>query len=436
MPTAGVSRRLSPLETGLWRMDQAAPLNFATVAEISGPLDAAALRVALDATQSRHAHLRERIIVDDARRPAFTREGVAALPLRIAENDWLAEVEREINDAVPAEVGPLARCVLVPTREGSCRVILTLHHSIGDGMSGAYLMRDLIQSAGAAAEGLPADLAPLTDDTPLDDRVPPGGLAGLWAKLRFVLSELVHLLTRGTPVRMRRDRTVPCWERRTRLIHEVLDPDLSARLANRAREEGTTVHGALSAAITLGLVEDTGVKRGAHVVFGSPVNLRKDLSPPVADDVGFYVSMLAFHAVVRPDMRLWDLARAVRASLTADRERGTPAAVIGLLPLLFALIGGARTSPRTLAARWERMVPATTGLTNLGRLDVETTHGPLRIESLHFAAAPSALGDFLCTATSLHGRIFWNFLWPDPTLDADHATDLVRRIVARLRSAI
>jgi hypothetical protein len=46
------------------------------------------------------------------------------------------------------------------------------------------------------------------------------------------------------------------------------------------------------------------------------------------------------------------------------------------------------------------------------------------------------LGEFLATATSLHGRIFWNFIWPDPVFTPEHASTLVGSIVERLKQAI
>ena len=106
--------------------------------------------------------------------------------------------------------------------------------------------------------------------------------------------------------------------------------------------------------------------------------------------------------------------------------------MLSLLASMFRLLGGQRLAPRVLAERWQNLVTATTGLTNLGRLAIETHHGPLTIEACHFATSPSALGLFMATATSLGGRIFWNFIWPDPTLTQPHAAALVASIVKRL----
>jgi hypothetical protein len=60
----------------------------------------------------------------------------------------------------------------------------------------------------------------------------------------------------------------------------------------------------------------------------------------------------------------------------------------------------------------------------------------VRLEALHFAVSPSAFGEFLATATGLHGRIHWNFMWPDPSLDTAHAQALIQDCVARLHRAV
>ena len=128
-------------------MDRAAPLNITMVAEIAGPLTDARLRQALDAVQTRHPHLQSRILVESGI-PTFA-PCEQPLLLRMAqasETGWIEELEREINTPLDAESGPLLRCVRF-RGGGTTKLLLTFHHSIGDGMSGAYLTRDLIRAA-------------------------------------------------------------------------------------------------------------------------------------------------------------------------------------------------------------------------------------------------------------------------------------------------
>ena len=407
-----MGRPLSGMERGLWKTDLAAPLNFTTVARVSGPLSDDALRAALPALRARHPHLRERIEAGE-----FVDDGVPPLSLRVSSRGWLEELEDELNGRIEL---PLARFV----RAGD-RLLITLHHAIGDGMSGVYLMRDWLQAATGAR------LEPLTDPGGVDACV--HGAPGLPNHLRFILREAWLTARDGLPLKLRREQQRFCYQRRTRVRHVVLEAAQVEALAARARREKTTVHGALSAAMLLGLLHDTG-KAKAGVMFGSPVNVRASLG--VGEQVGFFVSMLGFRDAVRADMPLWELARTVRRSLEADLATKLELSLINLMPTLWNVLGADDLEPRTLGELWERFIPTTSGLTNLGRLNVQTQFGALKLEECHFAASPSALGDFLATATSLHGKLFWNFLWPEPVISDAHAEALVADIVERVRSSV
>ncbi len=363
----------------------------------------------------------------------FRHDEVPPLQIRVASgSDWVAELEDEINTPFAAP-GPLARFTWVDGAGGQSYVLVTLHHAVGDGMSGVFLMRDLIDASAQALAGQTPRLADLAEAESVDAGLSPAfrGARALGLHSRFLLHEAQIALRSGRPIRVRRDADFYAHSRRTRVIPRVLDAALSERLLARARAEKTTVHGALSAAMLLGTLADAGVVRGG-VTFGSPVNVRSKLQPAVGEQLGFYVSMVSYRDVVDTRRPFWDLAREVRRQLETAATRGDALAMLDLLPRLWRLIGGTRLGPRALLERFERAAPATTGLTNLGRLAIQTTHGPLTIEDCHFAASPSSLGDFLASATSLQGRIFWNFVWPEPVLTQPHATALVDGIVEQL----
>jgi hypothetical protein len=436
-PTSLSLRPLSAMEHGIWRTDLAAPLNFTTTARITGPLTAEVLRAALPAVRARHVHLRARIAAEPSGQSAFRHDDVPPLELRVAPgSDWVQALDHEINQPF-APAGPLARFVLIQTGAGEAYVLVTLHHSIGDGMSGAFLMRDLIAACGQVLAGKTPQLAELPEAVSIDAGLPASarGLRAWAHHLRFVLRELWMILRTGRPLKVRRDRQLYAHSRRARVIPHQLEPAFAEQLSARARAEKTTVHGALSAAMLLGTLADANVKR-AGVAFGSPVNLRPLLLPAVGEQLGLYVSMALYREQIATAMPFWDLARDVKRSLETTIARGDQLAIIDLLPRLIGLVAGPRTDSRVLLERFENAVPSTTGLTNLGRLTIETSHGPLKIEDCHFAPCPSALGDFLSTATSLNGRIFWNFVWADPVFTEAHASSLVAGIVERLKQSV
>jgi Condensation domain len=434
-------RALSRVERGIYEVDLGAPLNFTTAMRVSGPLTAEVVQAALPAVRARHAALRWRIVRDATQVPCFVEGDALALTVRAVKADsHLAELEWEINTTIDAEQGPLARFVLVDSAAAGTWLLATLHHAIGDAMSGAFMCRDLLQACAQVVDGKTPSLPPLASMGAMDETVPDSakGLSGLPNHLRFVLDELSMTLRHGRPLRVRRDRSdpVPAYQRKARLIPRVIEPAEGDRLGTRARAEGTTVHGALAAAMILEILADSGRERGS-IAFGSPSNVRSKLVPSVGEQVGFYASMLAFRAAVSRDMPFWDLARQVRRQTERSLARGEQLSILRLMAATGgAVLGIGRVEPRALIDRWERSITATTGLTNIGRLAIETVHGPFTVESSYFAVSPSALGDFLATATSVNRRIDWVFTWPDPVMTEAHATALVDGIVARLRAAL
>src|SRR6185312_1913225 len=216
------------------------------------------------------------------------------------------DAEREVNEPIAASTGPLIRIVLVEHSADDHTLILNFHHSVGDGWSGVYLLRDIVQAASGEA------LAKLPDVVGVDDRFPASarGLSGLLTFLRFALRELWLSIRHGMPLSVRRDSPALAHQRRSRVIPKILDADLATRLTERARAERTTIHGALSAAIILATVGDTELGKSGKPVrvgFGSPVNLRAELVPAVTEESGFFVSMLAWGGMVAAADDFWSL---------------------------------------------------------------------------------------------------------------------------------
>jgi Condensation domain len=434
-------RALSGMERGIYEVDLGAPLNFTTASRVSGPLTAELIRLGLPAVRARHPALRWRIFRDAAGVPHFHEGGAPELTVREARGEnHLFELEWEINTPIDASVGPLVRFALVECGAGGRWLLVTLHHAIGDGMSGAFLVRDLVQACAQAAAGRAPALEPLEAGGAMDLTLPASarGLPGLENHLRFVGREAWLQVRHGKTLRVRRDLPGEtfAYQRRARVIPRAFDAAFGDRLGTRARAESTTVHGALAAAMLLEILADAGEAR-ACVTFGSPANVRANLVPAVGEQVGFYASMIAFRGLVRADASFWDVARAVRRQAEAELARGGQLSILALMSAAGrSVMGIGKVPPRTLIERWERTVPATTGLTNLCRVPIEPVHGPFTLECCYFAVSPSALGDFLATATSLHRRIDWIFIWPDPVMTEAHALALVDGIVARLERAL
>ena len=113
------------------------------------------------------------IAVDAEGNPSFTDQDVNRIPLAVVEHDgagqWIPVVEHELIQLFEWETGPFMRVVWCRSHECS-ELVLVYHHMVADGLSGAYLLRDLlayIDDPDAEVEPLPA-LPPMTELLPAE----------------------------------------------------------------------------------------------------------------------------------------------------------------------------------------------------------------------------------------------------------------------------
>ncbi len=147
----------------LWLVDQLLPespvYNIGWRVGIDGPLDAEALRTALNALVARHEALRTRFAAEDGV-PVQVVSAALTVPLvRLPSGDVDAVVREEVGRPFALHGGPLLRAGLVEVGPDQHVLVLVLHHTIADGWSCAVLFDELarLYAAGVAGEpdGLP-----------------------------------------------------------------------------------------------------------------------------------------------------------------------------------------------------------------------------------------------------------------------------------------
>jgi hypothetical protein len=299
------ARPLGGLEHFFSLIDQHRPVHFAMAAQVEGPTAIPAWRTALDKLQERHPLLSVAIETNNGQLPIFRTVRSIPIPLRVISgptvSNWEAEIAREL--ATPFSLGeaPLARAVLIHAPFESA-FILTTHHSIADGLSSAYAIRDLLRAlTGETLEPLPPNPAQetlvhmsqqATDD--VND------------------SRETQMPDQGPLMTFRSiDNLLPSIEAKS------LTPELTRTLLERARKERTTVHGALTSALVLAGRESSADWNHSPVRVMSPFNLRKELG--VGEDLGVFVWAAGVSMSPGTLADFWDMARYAKSSLT-DRQ--------------------------------------------------------------------------------------------------------------------
>jgi hypothetical protein len=245
--------------------------------------------------------------------------------------------------------------------------ILTAHHSIGDGISSSYLVRDVLRAlSGENVEVLP--VIPSVEK-----------MFGLPRNIPFEATSENQLATgaAGKPGVYQKDPRPQV--RRLRLSKEFTNC-----LVERSRKEGTTVHGALSSALVLAGREVYREWKETLVRIYSPVDTRRLLG--IVDN--FTLSFTNGQVSVEPhgNTDFWELARFMKNSLSGLQ---THEGALFPLELLTTAVKGLDLQSASRLFLHEFQAEAM--LSNLGSVRYDTTFGKLKLEAIW---GPSVLRGF------------------------------------------
>jgi Condensation domain len=359
-----ILRRLSACERFLWLHNQAAPVHFVVAAQVEGPTTIGAWKTALYALQDRHPFLRASIQADANSAPCFVSNPGVPIPLRVIEGIGDGTGLRQLNPEVARELAtpfcegdtPLVRAVLLHEGPRSI-VILAVHHSIADGLSIAYAIRDLLQLLSGEK------LAPLP--------VPPSHEALLGLEEHDAVAE-----RRGEPF----EKSAPLNPKFPDLAPHVaslrIGPEIARELQGRARQEQTSMHGALASAVVFAARRLVKAERPAPLRLASPISTRKQLNQ--GDDCVMLTDTGILELDIPPSANFWELARHVKSELSpqtsvdkiAERRRG----FLQVAANIFDAEGATRLARKVMNVDFV--------LTNLGNLSFEGQYGQLRLEAL------------------------------------------------------
>jgi len=431
---SSIDRPLGSAENLYWLLDKLYCLNFVVFAEVDGRLESDRLAAALATVQFENPLLRARIARVGARR-WFKAVAPALAPLRpqvFKLTGWRREVERQLQ--LPFDTGnaPLARWLWFKGSGRKSVFAMVFHHAIADGRSGATVLLDVLRRAAAAAEFEARHKPAQPSSQDLD-------LIRGQSPLRSALKQTSFWLARGKAA-LQPAQQLPGYDpnpaelRRVRTLAFQLDPPVLSGLQSQAREHGTTVHGAIGAAQLMAISEQFPDARPRRLALTSLADLRGALAGGLTDsDLGLYIATLCTVHTLPPKPQFWTLAREIRDGLAATLDAGEGNLIHGVYPASLALPWDGN------AARWiQAMVsaaPASSMLTNIGRIDPIDLGESLKLRSVAFVVAPPAQHPVCITAASYDGRMFVNLVYDELKLSAVRAGEIGNALMGRLREA-
>ncbi|MEV0223172.1 condensation domain-containing protein [Streptomyces sp. NPDC050704] len=357
-----VERSLGVAEHFMWLMNQHRPNHSAVAVEIRGHIEVDQWRTALRGLQCRHPLLAARIH-DRTGTPLLSLGHSEPIPFRVAdpgEGDWQSVLATEMRTGINVAGAPPIRVTLLHSSE-RCALVIVAHHAVVDGLSETYLVRDLV--ALVSGERLAGEPSSRPIDSFLQEEIATAA-AELPTDQDFPVSERPGVYRDTQP------DSAPA------VFCATLDEERTRALRARARAEGTTVHGAVAAAVLHAAAELNHDWSAVPLRVHTPISLRGQM-PVSAEEVG---NILAPATTEQPGKwgDFWAAARAFTDGLAPYREN---TALFGSLALWTGILQG-NPSPTDMAAMLAAAAPHEVLLTNLGVLPIPASYGALTIEAL------------------------------------------------------
>jgi NRPS condensation-like uncharacterized protein len=318
------NRKLGLLENLFEILHDLGAMIDVNIARIEGPLTPEIFQQALDLVQKRHPMLQVHI-VELADGFYFRAEGTSKIPLRVIdkqhENQGIEIAEDELHQKFPGGLAPLCRVTFLrsSTSNGSSEIIATFHHAITDGMSCMRFFDDLLSYCQKIAAGdYIGEVVTMQPLPPLEKLLE----SRLTSKNNI---EEAHEKPSQEiqPPKLIIEEEAPPSDRRTHLLTRILSPQMTMQLKERCKQEKTTVHGALCAAMLFGAAKIAFTDAPIHLSCGSNVNLRKYCEPEVKDD---YMGCFAWGVVeihtLDKTTTFWNLARECKSKITLSLSSG------------------------------------------------------------------------------------------------------------------
>jgi NRPS condensation-like uncharacterized protein len=358
-------RTLGAREHMFWLMDQKHAVHLTVTAEVKGITKVQSWRDALDAVQRRHPVLSTSINRNEEGQPALYQADAAPIPLRVVDGSvqqrWELELDREMALPFTPEQAPLIRSVLIHKPQ-SAVLIMIAHHAIADGMALVFLIRDLLQVlSGDQIEALSfsSTAEELLSKLPNAKKIVP-----------------VEASQAGAP----QAEPAPYQEGNgsaPRATARKLDENLTATLRERARREGTTVQGALCAALVLAGRKTSSAWRKRPVRVMSPVNVRAHLR--AGEACGLYLGGAGMIAFQPGDSRaFWELARFAKKEISPSQTVQALSTSLHRLEAIMTKDMDVETAAQISAGAFARDLM----VSNLGQMPYESELGNLKLEAV------------------------------------------------------
>ncbi len=296
--------------------------NISIIATILGKVSPDKLKDVIKKMQKRHPILNAHL-ESNGRELWLIAKKTLEIPVKVIprknDDQWKEIILKEHKIPFEMESGPLIRFVLIHSDEIS-DLIIFCQHTICDGMSLAYLARDIMIYLGYSFQGvelLPP--APVIDENNIPSNLKPkfairllGGIIRKKWEKNEVLFNYDDFRELHGPFWAKYDYKVELYE---------LSRENTAALIAACRKHGLTVTSVLIAAFAIAQNQINPNSPKYLRKFGLAVNLRKMLVNPISEQFGFFAGGLQVDYKYSKKDTLWTTAQKLHKKANPDNAR-------------------------------------------------------------------------------------------------------------------
>ncbi|MGB9978712.1 condensation domain-containing protein [Methanobacterium sp.] len=435
--TSDYIRKLSNIE----RMYLWSPYSdVSMVTRIKGNISEEKLRSALDIVLQMHPLAGAKIVFDEDYNAWFSTDNVFK-PFfktvnRISDTQWLEELQGEVKIPFNPETGPMIRFVLVYSEKVSDLVVIC-NHSVCDGMSLVYLIRDLLD-----IYTHPEQEIKVIEPVDIKDFLPKGGFSLQSVMMKLVMGH-ANSKWKKNPYYFDHNDAVAVqdayWEKyvfNTVLLE--LEPQETKSLLKQCRNKGISIGSAVIAAFIAAHEDIVGTFVKNQKQLWVPFDLRRHATTSVGDVFGLCIGAPRFSYNYNAKKPFWGNAAVLHKEIhervakldshTMETPDSHPTFMDALssFALLKEVVPEAYTKTENLkkyfqdkknitfsfAKRSRSMVPGTIP-SNLGRLNIPETYGDLKIDRMIFFPVISDSVPLNLGGLSIGNKMVFSLSYPE-----------------------
>lgn len=415
--------------------------NVSLITRINGDVSPEELCLAINTACKMHPLLSARIEFDEDNNAWFSTDNVhlpsVKITQRVSNTQWFDKLQHEITIPFDLEKGPMIRFMLVHSEKVS-ELVIICNHCICDGMSLAYLVRDVLSYCVNPEKEI--------------EVVPPQNMIDFLPKKGFSISSIMMRLFiaqanrkwKKKPYTFKYEDSVAIqntyWDKnRFNTVLMELDPNQTRYLSKRCRENGVTVGSAVNAAFIAAREEIKGPFKKNQKQIWIPFDLRRHAKEEIGDVFCLCVGAPSFPYTYNSKKPFWENVSILHDEIHKRVEKLDSEAleVLNIHPTLtdalssfapFAkVIPEAYTHTENLtqflndkkniafsfAKKAEHMVPGTIA-SNLGRLNIPEIYGDLKIDQMIFLPVMSNSVPLTLGGVSIGDKLVFSLIYPEP----------------------